>query len=217
VGPFSAGDSVSSRELVIQDVIRGLYEGRYRPGQRLVEAKLTAAYGVSRGPVREALNRLAAMGVVSLALQRGAQVRELTLKAAIDMLSVVQGLLSLAARQAAERGDRAAGGRALEVLLERLSTEAGHQPADQAIARDEFYAALAELAGNEELNRVFLGVQIHLVRVQFGGPTQAIDHHRLADYRRIVSAVVDGDPARAEAAMRRHFARSIALLKGLQA
>jgi DNA-binding GntR family transcriptional regulator len=157
------------------------------------------------------------MGVVSLTLQRGAQVRELTLKAAIDMLSVVQGLLSLAARQAAERGDRAAGGRALEILLERLHTEAGHQPADQAIARDEFYAALAGLAGNEELNRVFLGVQIHLVRVQFGGPTQVIDHHRLADYRRIVSAVVDGDPARAEAAMRKHFARSIALLKGLQA
>ena len=60
------GDSASPRERVVRDLIRGLYEGRYKPGQRLIEAQLTATYGISRGPVREALNRLAASGIVVL-------------------------------------------------------------------------------------------------------------------------------------------------------
>ena len=53
----------SPRDVVFRDIIRGLYEGRFAPGQRLVEGDLTTLYGVSRGPVREALSRLAAEGI----------------------------------------------------------------------------------------------------------------------------------------------------------
>jgi DNA-binding GntR family transcriptional regulator len=59
-------DSRSLREIILRAIIRSLYEGRYDLSQRLIEAELTAAHGVSRGPVREALNRLAAMGIVEL-------------------------------------------------------------------------------------------------------------------------------------------------------
>ena len=48
------------------------------PGQRLIEADLTRDYRVSRGPVREALKRLAAEGVLTLTRHRGAYVRAMS-------------------------------------------------------------------------------------------------------------------------------------------
>ena len=63
---------LSSPDQVVAALIRGLQAGRYVPGQRLIEADLTKELKVSRGPVREALKRLAAEGLVSLIPHRGA-------------------------------------------------------------------------------------------------------------------------------------------------
>jgi DNA-binding GntR family transcriptional regulator len=108
----------SPRDLIVRDLIKGLYEGRYLPGQRLVEADLTAHYRVSRGPVREALNWLAAHGIVSLTLQRGAQVRRLSREEAVDILVIVESLIGLAACLAAIRARSSeAAGRLRQSLL----------------------------------------------------------------------------------------------------
>jgi DNA-binding GntR family transcriptional regulator len=213
--PQPPGPGVASpRDRVVRDVIRGLYEGRYTPGQRLVEAKLTAAYGVSRGPVREALNRLAAMGIVSLTLQRGGQVRKLTLGEAIDILVVVQGLVGIAGRLAAERSDQAAAGERLREALRRLEAfDPSSSGAEYAVARDGFYAALIHMADNAELRRILPGAQIHLIRVQFRSALHAVDRARHADYQRIADAVFARRPVAAEAAVRAHLARTIKAMK----
>ena len=54
---------MSSPDSVAATLLDGIKSGRYVPGQRLIEADLTAELDVSRGPVREALKRLAAEGV----------------------------------------------------------------------------------------------------------------------------------------------------------
>jgi DNA-binding GntR family transcriptional regulator len=212
-------DGASPRERVVRDVIRGLYEGRYTPGQRLVEAKLTAAYGVSRGPVREALNRLAAMGIVSLTLQRGGQVRKLSVREAIDILVVVQGLVGIAGRLAASRSDLDKAGERMREALKRLDAidPSSSAAAEYAVARDNFYAALIHLADNAELRRILPAAQIHLIRVQFRSSLQVVDRVRLADYHRIADAVLAGRPTAAEAAVRAHFARTIKSLQPLVA
>jgi len=63
---------------VVDAIVSGIRLGRFVPGQKLVEADLTESIGVSRGPVREALKRLAAEGIVSLTRHRGAYIRVLT-------------------------------------------------------------------------------------------------------------------------------------------
>ncbi len=57
---------------------QAVQEGRYAPGQRLIEADLRREYGVSRGPVREALRRLATEGVVDFVPNRGALAKRFT-------------------------------------------------------------------------------------------------------------------------------------------
>jgi DNA-binding GntR family transcriptional regulator len=196
----------SPRDVVFRDIIRGLYEGRFAPGQRLVEGDLTLLYGVSRGPVREALSRLAAEGIVELRPQRGAVVRRLSREEAVDIMRVVGSLMGLAARLAVRRIDEPGMADRLRGLLAELESFNPSNPApDYAIARDRFYGAFIDLAANAELRRRLPAVQVHLVRVQFRADMSDADATRHADYRAIVAAVISRDPDAAEAAARHHF------------
>ena len=67
------GNNGYTREAIVRDNINGLHDDRYEPNQRLQEAKLTAVYGISRGPVRDALYALSAIRIVDLTPQCGAQ------------------------------------------------------------------------------------------------------------------------------------------------
>ena len=199
-------------------MIRGLYDGRFEPGHRLIEAELTEQYGVSRGPVREALNRLAAMGVVDLLPQRGAQVRILSLEEAIDSLIVAQGLVGIAARLAAERRKESAEGlgRLKAAMADIMCFDQASNTANYATARDTFYATLTSLAGNAALGRLLPQLQIHLIRVEFRAILRTVDRRRHRDYRDIAEAVAAGDPKRAEKAARTHLGRSVIALQAFR-
>lgn len=206
-----------TREAVVRDIVNGLYDGRYEPGQRLQEAQLTATYGISRGPVREALNALSAMGIVDLTPQRGAQVRVLGIEEAIDTLIVAQNLIGLSARLAAARSsnsphrDRLV--RSLEAILAFDREASG---ADFGIARDSFYGAITAIASNTELSRVLPTVRIHLIRVQFRSVLRAYERRWRGDYRRIADAILAGRSKEAEAAARTHVGRAIDRLRSFQ-
>jgi DNA-binding GntR family transcriptional regulator len=86
---------------VVRSMLEGLYQGRYVPGQRLTEGDLMRTFAVSRGSVREALNRLEAEGVVTLTRNKGAYIRALTRSDADDALAIVEVVIGLAARLAA--------------------------------------------------------------------------------------------------------------------
>ncbi|MCZ7659287.1 MAG: GntR family transcriptional regulator [Xanthobacteraceae bacterium] len=201
--PESEPRAESSADKVFRGVVRGLYDGRYVPGQRLVEADLMRDFAVGRGSVREALNRLAADGLVVLALHRGAQIRALSRAEALEIVDLLEVLIGLAARRAAERID-APGQKAL--IRDALAALAGHARGAPFFAfvqaRNAFWRALLRVAGSRELARVLGGVQVNLIRVQSraAGPERA----RRADYRAVAAAVLAGDPRRAETAARRH-------------
>lgn len=204
----------SISDTVVRAIIRGLYSGEYEPGQRLYEANLTKRYAVSRGPVREALNKLAATGIVDLTMQRGASVKVLNIDEAMDTLVVAQALVSLAARLAARNIDRPGARSQMETVTQNLAIfDASSPGADFAWARSNFYAALAAIANNTELKLLFPGVRIHLIRVQFRTFLRKIDARRHSDYRRIADAVLNGRETEAESAVRVHFGRAIDALQ----
>ena len=98
----AVGDQKSSPYKVYSGVLTGLYEGRFVPGQRLVELDLSRIYQVSRNSVREALSRLEAERVILLTPHRGAQIRLLTRVEARGILEMLELLIGLAARLAAK-------------------------------------------------------------------------------------------------------------------
>ncbi len=203
-----------TRDYLVQDIIKRLYDGEYEPGQRLQETQLTATYGVSRGPVREALNALAAMNIVELTPQRGAQLRVLRIEEAIDTLVVAQNLIGLAARLAAQQAPDSKAGQRFRTCLEKLQTfKPDTEGSAFAVARDNFYAALTAMANNTELSRILPTVRVHLIRVQFRSLLRITDSTRLADYQKIAEAVFAGRARQAETAARAHIDRAITRLK----
>src|SRR5260221_5583275 len=100
-----AGDRASLSK-VASDQIRGqILAGKLKPGERLVEDKLSAELGVSRVPVREALLALSAQGLVHIEPRRGATVAEITPKIVAELVEVRALLEGLNAKLAAQRHD----------------------------------------------------------------------------------------------------------------
>lgn len=204
-----------SRDSLFSAIVRGLYEGRYAPGQRLVEADLTAEYGVSRGPVRETLSRLAAEGIVTLSPGKGAAIRKLGWQEAIDLLELLEALVGLAAARATRHAPADAfGAERLRTATAQLAAfdHASFSP-EYALARDRFYRALVDLAHNAELARVMPRVQAHLLRVQFRIQVARYDELRHQDYGEIAEAVLTGDEPHARATAQRHFRRMIEMMQ----
>src|SRR5580658_11041978 len=99
----NATAKMTSPDRVVDAIIRSIRTGLYVPGQRLIEADLTKDLRVSRGPVREALKRLAAEGVLTVTRNRGAYVRALSRVEVRDSLVVLEALVGVMADLAARR------------------------------------------------------------------------------------------------------------------
>jgi DNA-binding GntR family transcriptional regulator len=80
-----------------------IVENRYAPGRRLIEQRIAEEFGLSRTPVREALRRLEAEGLVVAQKNRGARVRPMSATELVDLYGLRIRLESYAAELAAER------------------------------------------------------------------------------------------------------------------
>lgn len=199
--------NLSSVDQIVSEIVRGLYEGTYVAGQKLIETDLTRQFSVARSTVREALRRLAAEGLVTVSLYRGARIRSLSRGEVRDMLEVIAALAGLSARLAAERISDPEHHQALRDTLHRLSMLApADAPFEFARERNRLYRQLAHFSGNAELARLVPLLQAHLIRVQF----QVVygsgsDKKTLQYYTAIVNAVLKHDGVRAERAVRDHI------------
>ena len=203
--------SVSSPDRVVEAILDGIRAGRYVPGQKLIEADLTHELKVSRGPVREALKRLSAEGVITLTRHRGAYVRALTRAEATETLVVLEVLCGLMARLAAEavKSQRNSAERLREVTGWLGAYRLGESVPDEIAKRRHFYDTLAVIGGNRQLNRIMPIMQIHVLRLQIQPFLDAAARRaQMRGYAETTRAVLAGDAARAERAMRKHIRRS---------
>lgn len=199
--------ALSSPDAVIQAICKGIGSGRYVPGQRLIEADLTRELGVSRGPVREALKRLAAQRIITLTRHKGAYIRSLTWLEVRDLLQNIEVLLGLAARLAAQRIDENGHRARFETVFQRLLA---HQKREFSTAdleeRDRFYGVMIDIGGNTELPGLLPATLVQLLRLQFQSYQQFRNpRRRFREYRAMGEAVLAGDTRRAERCTRLHI------------
>ena len=190
---------------IARDLLHGLTDGRFVPGQRLAEPDLMARYGVSRSTVREALAQLVGAGVAGHLPHKGVAIRRLTRREAQDVLEVAAALLALTARQAAEAVAAGADAGGLQQAAQDLAA------APSGRNRGRYYRALCALSGNREVMRLMPAIQVPLVRAQLAPHLP----DGLADRAALVAAVSAGDSAGAEAEARAWLARLLALLPAL--
>jgi len=193
------------RSLVCEELRRLVITGEFAPGTRMVEDRLAARLGVSRNPVREALQALAGEGFVEILPRRGAVVAQLTPEQAEDLFDVRTALEPLAARLAARRRDDDGVERLREILrLARRATDA--QELDLlASYNTDFHSLVVELSGND-----YLGLLVAPMarRVQWVFRTSAATRapQSWTEHEELLRAIVAGDEEYAEAVARAHVA-----------
>lgn len=189
--------SGASREPVESLIRRHIREGRFVPGQRLIEVDLVKQFGVSQRQVREALRRLEAEGLVSIEKNRGASVRRVTRKEVICILDVLDALSRLAVQKAAENVDD----RELRKKL-TLSLEAARQFRRQSASENKvqkyldenlrFWDSIASVVDNSILWQIREMLETLLFRIRVRGltvnsdPSKWITHHE-----EILNAILD--------------------------
>jgi DNA-binding GntR family transcriptional regulator len=137
---------------IIADKLRqAIGHGELKPGAQLGEAELARRFGVSRGPVREAMQRLTQEGLLVPIRNRGLFVRDMTPDDVRDMYLAREAIERAAARKVLD-GDHVAAGDDLLQIVDQMS--AAGTPAEVSELDIAFHERLLQLARSPRLSRV---------------------------------------------------------------
>ncbi|MEE1845860.1 MULTISPECIES: GntR family transcriptional regulator [unclassified Streptomyces] len=191
------------RERVYEALLELITTRALRPGQHLVESELAGHLGVSRQPVREALQRLNTEGWVDLRPAQGAFVHEPTEEEADQLLSVRTLLEAEAARLAAANSGTE-GIAALEELCAKGEQAVADDDVDLAVATNAaFHAKVMELAGNAVLSEL-AGQVGRRVRWYYTPVARRRGAQSWIEHRSLIAAISARDGQRATEIMRSH-------------
>ena len=149
--PATSGTQSNQLAQQLEEMI---FSGQLRPGEKIEEATIAAQFGVSRTPVREAIQRLVATGMVEVRRRKGTIVTQLTMPRLIGMIEMMAEMDILAARLAARRATPEERDH-LKDILARAATSVGDQMAYTRLNR-EFHWALYAATHNHYLEDVAL-------------------------------------------------------------
>jgi DNA-binding GntR family transcriptional regulator len=195
------------RESVYEALTQMIIAGRLQPGQHLVELELAGWLGVSRQPVREALQRLHNEGWVDLRPGYGAMVH-VPAEDEVDQLLTVRTVLeSEAARLAVLNATPEA-----ITELRELCTAGADMVKDGDIdgavrANAEFHRRIAELSGNKFLADFAAQVD-RRVRWYYTPVAPARGQASWREHARLITAIAQGDQDKAAKIMREHTERT---------
>lgn len=192
-----------------------ILSGEAAPGARLGEAELAEALGLSRTPVREALQRLGADGLVEVLPHRGARVvlwTESDLEEIFELRTVLEPYAAARAARIGADEPLVAELRDLCAGMERAAAEG--RIADLAQLNSRFHALLIEASGNRRLPAMLTSVMhAPLVLGTFHRYDEATMARSMGHHREVVDAIVARDPEWAASVMRAHLRAAAANLK----
>lgn len=176
-----------------------------KPGERLSVPALAAELGLSRTPVREAVQRLVAEGMGVEKVNHGAVVTEIDpaeLAVVYELRAVLEGL---AARRAAVRRDQQVL-TGLQRMLEahRIAAESGRE-IDVVRADIAFHELILETADSAPLSRSLRPIHGIAHVAMLSGDLVAWPRDAMVEHEAILAALIDGDADASEAAARRHI------------
>lgn len=203
---------VPLREIVYERLLDLIINGSLRPGQRLVEGDLAEALGVSRQPVREALQRLQTDGWVDLRPAQGAFVHQPTAEEAAELLDVRAVLETHSARLAAEHATESDVKQLRTLQQEGLDALAADDVKRLVAANSALHAQITTMSGNKVLAELISQVE-RRVRWYYAPIARPRGKDAWNEHARLIRAIADGDAERASDIMRRHTERTTAFYR----
>jgi DNA-binding GntR family transcriptional regulator len=192
VGPSHA----SLPDRVTAELKEAIRSRQLLPGDRLVEERLAHDLGVSRNPVREAIRKLAAEGLVVITARRGAVVAGVSAQEARETIEVRALLEGHNARLAARRQDKRILQRIAAVLDKGTEAAASGRYDDLPALNVRFHQELASAGQNELLGEML--ERLRAKTAMFFAPTEpGRQQGQWSEHAAILRAILDGDEGNA--------------------
>lgn len=191
--------------------------GHLVAGSKISEPELARRYGISRGPLREAIHRLEAQKLVERTAHIGARIVALSQQQLYELYQIRENLEGLACRLSAQNIDK----KQILILREVLRLHAEDPAFKQGKGyylqhgNDDFHYCIIQSCNNKILKKMLCDELYHLIRmyrIQFSN-TPNRPHKALAEHLHILDAIAEGDGELAELLMRRHIAASYENIK----
>ncbi|WP_241793102.1 GntR family transcriptional regulator [Teichococcus vastitatis] len=181
---------------------------RLRPSERINEVELARRLGVSRTPLREALNRLAAEGFLEATVNRGYSVLPLDPKRVLTLYEYRATLEIGALRLAAERADEG-GLDQLDALARRTQHSTGQDALAQLAADEAFHTHLVALADNAEMLRSLRSLNERMRFIRWIDLDKGQPGHWTDEHATMVALLRARDAGAGAALMQAHIARRL--------
>jgi len=190
---------------IAEELKQQIYEGKFAPGERLNEAELAEKLGTSRGPVREAVRVLAGWGLVTSVPNRGAFVRQMSVREMLEVYELRAAVFGYAAERAAERATEA-NKRELEQLLLAMNEATRREQNSLYYELNlKFHAMVVEMSGNKRASLLYGDYvkELHMFRRRyFNEPGNMRMSNK--QHQELFEAIADGSRSEARAVAERH-------------
>ncbi len=180
---------------------------RLRPGDRLNEVALSRELGVSRTPLREALNRLVAERLFDFRPGQGFFCRALDAQSIYDLFELRQIIETAAVRAACDK----ASDNELQTLRDELyatGIDITGLTVEEAVSRDEaFHLGIAKLSGNMELLHMLTRINERIRYIRWISMSLDRVQRSKDEHKRVMQALLDRDADAAARALSAHIAK----------
>jgi DNA-binding GntR family transcriptional regulator len=195
-------------EEVAEQLRQRIFRRELEPGSWIDELKIAEEFGISRTPLREALKVLAAEGLVTMKVRRGAYVTEMSEKDLRDVYHLLSLLESDAAGVVAERATPEQL-QALETLHQELEDATSNRDRFFAI-NERFHMLLLELADNRWRSQMVADLRkVMKLNRHNSLLKQGRIEDSLREHRTILAAMLARDAQATVQAMQAHFAQGL--------
>ncbi|MCE8022685.1 FCD domain-containing protein [Halomonas desiderata] len=206
--------SATAASRIYETLRQDLLNGRYRAGERLSITLLRETYDVGLSPLREALNRLAAYGLLRQENQRGFRVLELTREELADITEMRRQLEGMALELAIRHGDEEWESQLL-AANHRLARAGEHTPVvEWESLHSRFHSALVAPCGSAWLLRFISQLHDQFDRYRRVAPrAQELRHQLDSQHQELVDLALTRDARRARALIEEHITLSSEVAK----
>lgn len=208
-------DRPTETQRIYHALKRAILAGTFRPGEALQEVRLAAEFGASRTPVREALQRLEADGLLTISPRRGAFVQQPTIRDFLDINELRLLLEPIAARTASG----IINDEIVRTLQHDLMAIAAEQPTEDDFKALEaldlrLHLMIADTIDNVRMAKIIRGLNdmMQIVRERDMRRRHRELHASIGD---ILVALLERDADRVETEMRRHISDFSGALRSL--
>lgn len=187
-------EAIASRLDEIQEEVRAMIaDGTLQPGERVNEQALAAKLGVGRNSAREALRSLERSGLVRIVPNRGAEVRKVSLEAALDLYDVRAGIARTAGRLAAARLEADEETRLLGLMDQMEGALKARDGSTYHKLNTEFHDLLMDIAKNPRLIELNDTIEAELsLYLRKGVYTMAQMQLSHSEHKQLVDALCNG-------------------------